>query len=132
MLFKRAAKQGGCDKLETKGTLNSMNSKSTRLCLYPILCRATIVLLALAWSSLAFGSEIHDAAKSGDLEKVKVLLKTNPAFVFSKDDHGEAPLLCAAAHAHKDVAEFLLTNKGCSSEPRDCVGVPCGVATYNY
>ena len=109
-----------------------MSSSFSRFRHSPFPHGKAVTLIALAWSSLLFGGEIHDAAKSGDLEKVKVLLKTNPAFVFSKDDHGEAPLLCAAAHAHKDVAEFLLTNKGCSSEPRDCVGVPCGVATYNY
>ena len=34
-----------------------------------------VVLLTLVWSSLAFCGEIHDAAESGDLEKVKALLK---------------------------------------------------------
>ena len=34
---------------------------------------------------VAFGGEIHDAARNGDVEKVKALLKDNPDLVFSKD-----------------------------------------------
>jgi hypothetical protein len=34
-----------------------------------------VTLLALAWSSLAFCGEFHDAAKSGDPERVTTLLK---------------------------------------------------------
>ena len=41
----------------------------SRFCHVPILRRAAVTLVALAWSSLAFCGEIHDAAKSGDLEK---------------------------------------------------------------
>ena len=37
---------------------------------------AAVVLVALAWGSVAFSGEIHDAAQSGDLDKVKVLLMT--------------------------------------------------------
>ena len=46
------------------------------------------MLVALVWSSLAFCGEIHDAAKDGDLEKVKALLKDNPDLVNSKDNNG--------------------------------------------
>ena len=56
----------------------------------------------------AFCGEIHDAAKRGDLEKVKALLKDNPNLVFSKDDDGMTPLHWAA---NKDVAQLLLTYK---------------------
>ena len=61
--------------------------------------RCTIVMLvALAWTSLSFCGEIHDAAKDGDLEKVKALLQSNPDLVFSKDDkYGATPLHWAAA-----------------------------------
>jgi ankyrin repeat protein len=65
----------------------------------------------LAYSSLAFGGAIHDAASAGDLEKVKALLKANPNLVFSKDTNGLTPLHFAAANGHKDVAELLLANK---------------------
>ena len=70
------------------------------------------MLAVLVWSSLAFCGEIHDAAKNGDLEKVKALLKANPDLVFSKDDKfGGTPLHLAAYWNHKDVLELLLTNK---------------------
>jgi len=41
----------------------SIASRSfSRFCHSPIPRRAAVVLVALAWSSLAFGGEIHDAA----------------------------------------------------------------------
>jgi len=76
---------------------------------------AAITLVTLVWSRLAFCGEIHDAAKAGDLEKVKALLKANPDLVFSKDEHdpayGGTPLHLAVRYDHKDVVEFLLTSR---------------------
>ncbi|MGA8672807.1 MAG: ankyrin repeat domain-containing protein, partial [Terracidiphilus sp.] len=40
-----------------------------------------------------------------------VLLSENPDLVFSKGGNGDTPLLDAATHNHKDVAEFLLTRR---------------------
>src|ERR1019366_7998863 len=77
----------------------------------PIPCRAAALLVALAWSSLVFGGEIHEAAKAGDLKKVKALLKDNPELVFSKDTNGITPLYWAADRGNKDVVELLLANK---------------------
>ncbi|MGA2086940.1 MAG: hypothetical protein ABSG60_15630 [Terracidiphilus sp.] len=51
-----------------------MSSFSRRLCHSPYPCRATVALAVLAWSSLAFCGEIHDAARDGDLGRVRVLL----------------------------------------------------------
>jgi ankyrin repeat protein len=69
------------------------------------------MLVALVWGSLAFGGDIHDAAKSGDLEKVKAQLRGNPDSVFSKDAYGWTPLHYAAFKGHKEVAALLLDNK---------------------
>lgn len=68
-------------------------------------------LLALAWSSPAFCAEIHDAARNGDLEKVRMLLTDNPALVSSRDNTGMTPLHWAAREGHKDIAELLLAGK---------------------
>ena len=88
-----------------------------------------VALVALAWGSLAFCGEIHDAARSGDLAKVRALLKSNPSLVFSKDKSGGPPpgktgtviffdypkgrtaLHFAAENGHKNVAELLLVYK---------------------
>ena len=92
-----------------RATMNNMHSFITRFCQF-VLCRAAVTLVALAWSSLAFCGEIHDAARAGNLEKIKALLKENPDLVFSKDNQSLTPLHKAAFHGHKDVADFLLAS----------------------
>jgi ankyrin repeat protein len=57
------------------------------------------------------GGGIHEAARAGDLEKVKALLEDNPDLVFSKDNLDETPLHYAAIFGGKGVAELLLANK---------------------
>ena len=88
-------------------------AQPSRLGHSPISRLAAVLLVALALSSLAFCGEIHDAAKAGDLEKVKALLKGNPKLVFSKDTNpnGMMPLHWAASEGRKAVAELLLANK---------------------
>ena len=98
-----------------------MNSFIGQLCRSPILRRATVMLVALALSSLAFSGEIHDAAQNGDLEKVKALLKANPDLVSSKDEYGRTPLELAAPNGHKDVLELLLAN-GADVNAKDNTG----------
>lgn len=59
---------------------------------------------------------LEDAAQTGGLEKVKALLKDNPDFILTKDEHHRTPLHEAAAgyslsfKYHKDIVELLLTN----------------------
>jgi ankyrin repeat protein len=82
------------------------------LCRPPVPRLAGVTLVALASGSLAFGGDIHEAAQNGDLEKVKALLKDNPALVFSKGDKGVTPLHWAAIKGHKDVAALLRQRGG--------------------
>ena len=90
-----------------------------------------VTLVALVWSGLAFCGEIHVAAKSGDLEKVKALLKANPDLVSSKDDKfGGTPLHLAAATGHKDVAELLLINKADVNAQDNNSNTPLHVAAF--
>jgi len=74
--------------------------------------RPVVVLIAvLAWTSHAFCGEIHDAARDGDLAKIRVLLKENPDLVFSKGSNGATPLHFASDNDHCDIARFLLAHK---------------------
>lgn len=79
------------------------------------------IAIVLAGSTSAFCGDIHDAAKVGDLAKVKALLKTNPALVSSKDDHSDTPLKIAASDGHKDIVALLLDSKA-DPNARDSVG----------
>jgi ankyrin repeat protein len=88
------------------------------------------MLVALAWSSLAFCGEIHDAAASGDLEKVTVLLKNNPDLVSSKDNTGKTPLHWAAYKGYTNVAELLLANKADVNALDDEGDTPLHEAAY--
>src|SRR6185369_11298271 len=88
------------------------NSFFSLFWIFSISRRTAVLLLALAWSSLVFGGEIHDAAKNGDLDKVKALLALNADLVNSiMPDNSWTPLHYAASYGHKDVAELLLANK---------------------
>ncbi len=88
-----------------------------------------VVLLALAWGSPALCGPIHDAAKSGDLAKVRALLQENPGLIASNDENGLTPLYLAATFGHKDVAELLLA-KGANANAKKEGGVtPLMIAT---
>lgn len=83
---------------------------------------AAIVFVVLAWTRTAFSDEIHDAIKSGDLEKVQTLLKDNPNLVFKRDSKTGYTLLQDAAIAgNTDEVELLLA-KGTKIEAKDNKG----------
>jgi uncharacterized protein len=108
-----------------------MHSFFCRACHSPISRRAAVLLVALALSCLASCGRkgVHDAAKAGDLEKVKALLKDHPDLVFNKDNDGRSPLHWAANSGHKDVVELLLTNKAEVNAKDNNGGTPLLYAT---
>jgi hypothetical protein len=70
---------------------------------------AVVLLFALAWNSLAYCGEIHDAAQAEDLAKGTALLMDNPDLVSSKGNDGNMPLHKAAEEGRKDVVEITRT-----------------------
>ena len=70
-----------------------------------------VAAVALALANLAFGGEIHEAVRRGDVGRVKALIKDNPGVVFSKDDTGWTALHLAAQKGFNDIAELLVANK---------------------
>jgi ankyrin repeat protein len=48
---------------------------------------------------------IHEAAKAGDAQKVRVLLDADPALAGAKDGSGRTPLIIAAAWSHAEPQE---------------------------
>ena len=76
-----------------------------------------VALVALTWNSFAICGEIHDAARDGDVAKIKALLKNNPDLVFSQNSQARTPLDVAILREHKDVVELLLANKAAVNPP---------------
>jgi len=64
-----------------------------------------LTMLLLTVKSVQAG-EIHDAAKRGDLAKVKAILRQNPKLVNAKDKDGTTPLYVAASTGHTDMENF--------------------------
>ena len=91
--------------------MNNVHSFFARLYHSPIPRRAAATLVVVGLSGLAFGGEIHDAARDGNLENVKALLNDHPDLIFSKDnEHGWTPLHWAAVMGHKGMMELLLAH----------------------
>ena len=111
--------------------MNTMHSFFCRACHSPISRLAAVLLVALALSCLASCGRkgVHDAAKAGDLEKAKALLKDPPDLVFNKDNDGRSPLHWAASHGHKNVVELLLANKAELNAKDNNGGTPLLYAT---
>lgn len=71
-----------------------------------------LVLIAMAIlfgaSTVAFCGPIHDAARKGDLKKVKALIAADPKIVNDRDNNGDTPLHQAALHNQLAVAQALV------------------------
>lgn len=78
-----------------------------------------ITLMILLCSGVIFALPIHEAAKNGDLQKVKKLLEDDPIMLKVRDEaYRRTPLHWAAVGGHKDVVEYLVC-QGANIESRD-------------
>jgi ankyrin repeat protein len=73
----------------------------------------TFVLVALALavaaaSTVTFADPIHDAARKGDVGKIKQLLQSDPKAISAKDKDGDTPLHVAALHGQLAAAQVLI------------------------
>ncbi len=69
---------------------------------------AMVLALVLGWSGRAFCGPIHDAARKGDVNKIKTLLQTDPKLVADRDKLGDTPLHSAALHGQLAAAQVLI------------------------
>jgi ankyrin repeat protein len=93
--------------------------------------RLFVLLAFFAWSNLALGGDIFDAAKNGDLEQAKLLLESNPGLVFSNNsDAGFTPLHWAVRRNHLEMVKLLLANKANIDAPDQYGRTSLYFATY--
>lgn len=62
-----------------------------------------------------YNTDLHDAAKQGDINKVRRLILEENRDVNFQDEDKNTPLYCAAKEGHTDVVKFLLTHGADSS-----------------
>ena len=69
---------------------------------------AVALIVFFACSPFAFAGPLHDAARDGDLEKVRALIDEG-AVIDAQSDRGETPLILAILAGQRcDVAELLI------------------------
>jgi len=67
-----------------------------------------MLLLLLGGSTGAFCAPIHDAARKGDVNKIKALLQVDPKLVADQDKNGDTPLHVACLHGQLAAAQVLI------------------------
>jgi ankyrin repeat protein len=72
-----------------------------------LFCLAALVFF-IGGATFAFSEPIHDAARKGDVKKVKAILQADPKAVSVKDKNGDTPLHLAALHGQLEAAQVLL------------------------
>lgn len=68
-----------------------------------------IVCGVLALVCGVYASEIHDVARTGNLDSVKTLLTAHPELISAKNELGHSPLHSATYNGQTAVAEYLLS-----------------------
>jgi ankyrin repeat protein len=87
----------------------------------PKLLIALCLTMVIATSALQAG-DIHNAAATGDLNKVRALIETNITLLESKDNDGNTPLIIACATLQAEVANYLI-DKGANVNAKGMLGL---------
>jgi ankyrin repeat protein len=91
---------------------------------------AVALLVLFAGSPFAFAGPLHDAARDGDLEKVRALIDEG-AEIDARGENGETPLILAILGGHADVTELLI-GLGADVMARNARGLtPLHAAAYS-
>ncbi len=67
-----------------------------------------IFVAVLAFISVGFAAEIHEAAKSGDIVKLKSLIDQDKSLLYLKDEVGKTPLHWATGRGQLETMKVLL------------------------
>ena len=90
---------------------------------------ALALILFFAGSPFAFAGALHDAARAGDLEKVRTLVGDGGG-IDAQSERGETPLILATLAGQKEVVELLI-EKGAAIDGRNTGGfTPLHAAAY--
>jgi len=71
----------------------------------------TLIAILLLFWRISFAQEIHQAAKSGDITKIKALIDENPEIVNDRDLNQNTPLHLASQYGHPEVVALLLDHQ---------------------
>lgn len=66
------------------------------------------IVLYICMIQFSFATEIHDAARKGNLKKVKSILTADPSQLEAEDIIGHTPLTLSAAYAHWNLFRYLI------------------------
>ncbi len=87
-----------------------------------------IILLFLLTQTVFAQTNVFDIARSGTVEQVRELFKTNPESINSKNENGHTPLILATYRGNVAVAKFLIENSKTINVAAD-MGTPLMAAT---
>jgi ankyrin repeat protein len=73
-------------------------------------------------SSAAFAQDIHEAARTGDLIKIRALIEQTPGLAGARDQTGRTPLHWACRGVHPEVVAYLVAH-GADANARDNANV---------
>jgi len=80
------------------------------------------VAILLLFSIMANAGEIHDAAKAGNVAKVKELADKDPRLIYTFNEEGKTPLHLASAWGQLQVMELLLKDYHCDVNVKNKYG----------